>query len=113
MSDSSVLRLTVREGSGSRPLSFRVRRMLNAGYVGRAQAAGRAQLEELRREGIPAPAQVPMLFPVLSDNITAADRIEVVGDRTSGEVEYVLLFTAEEIFVGVGSDHTDRELEKS
>lgn len=87
--------------------------MVNAGYVGRDQAAVRAHIEELRREGIGAPARVPMLFPVLSHNITVENRIEVVGGATSGEVEYVLLFDRGELFVGVGSDHTDRDLERS
>ncbi len=53
-----------------------------------------------------------MLFPVLSHNITTAGQIQVVGSRTSGEAEFVLLLDGENIFVGVGSDHTDRDLER-
>ena len=35
------------------------------------------------------------------------------NSKTSGEVEYVLLFTSDnDFYVTVGSDHTDRELEK-
>jgi hypothetical protein len=48
----------------------------------------------------------------LSHNITTAKQIEVVGARTSGEAEFVLLFDGESILVGVGSDHTDRDLER-
>jgi hypothetical protein len=36
----------------------------------------------------------------------------VIGGDTSGEVEYVLLLHQGEVFVGVGSDHTDRALER-
>ncbi|NIQ18355.1 MAG: DUF2848 domain-containing protein, partial [Candidatus Aenigmarchaeota archaeon] len=72
----------------------------------------KAHIEELRREGIPPPPSVPMLFPVLSHNITTAGQIQVVGSRTSGEAEFVLLLDGENIFVGVGSDHTDRDLER-
>jgi hypothetical protein len=40
--------------------------------------------------------------------------IEVYGSETSGEVEYVLLVVSEdEIYVGLGSDHTDRHLEET
>ena len=53
-----------------------------------------------------------MLFRSLSDNITTGNEIEVVGSKTSGEVECVLLLHREDIFVGVGSDHTDRDLER-
>ena len=93
------------------PLQFKVNRMVNAGYVGRDRKAVEAHIEELKKEGVPTPPSVPILFPVLSNNITVSDNIEVVGDKTSGEVEYVLLFNRQDIFVGVGSDHTDRDLE--
>ncbi|HVN22888.1 MAG TPA: DUF2848 family protein [Syntrophorhabdales bacterium] len=106
------LELSVVTGASSIPLQFRVKRMVNGGYVGRDVEAVKAHLAELSREGVPAPPSVPMIFPVLSDNITADDRIEVIGNKTSGEAEFVLLFDAENIFVGVGSDHTDRELER-
>ena len=38
--------------------------------------------------------------------------IEVVGERSGGEVEFVLLQHAGRLWVGTGSDHTDREVEK-
>ncbi len=91
---------------------FDVRRVVNAGYVCRDQQAVQAHIEELRREGVPPPPAVPMLFPVASDNLTTAGRIEVSDAQTSGEVEYVLLLDQGEVFVGVGSDHTDRALER-
>jgi len=40
--------------------------------------------------------------------------IEVYGNETSGEVEYVLcIVTEDEVYVGLGSDHTDRHLEET
>jgi hypothetical protein len=40
--------------------------------------------------------------------------IEVYGSETSGEVEYVLCVVSEdEVYVGLGSDHTDRHLEET
>ena len=40
-----------------------------------------------------------------------ADRIEVSGGDSSGEVEFVLIGWQGRIFVGCGSDHTDRKVE--
>ncbi len=111
MNPSNILSLTLETGVHTVPLSFPVRRMINAGFVGRDQATVQAHIEEMRHLGIPAPASVPVFFPLTADNVTTADQIEVIGTGTSGEVEYVLLLQGDEVFVGVGSDHTDRALE--
>lgn len=93
------------------PWQFEVKRMVNAGYVGKSSEAVEAHIEELKRRGVPHPPSVPMVFPVLSHNITTGNQIEVIGSKTSAEAEYVLLLDGENVFVGVGSDHTDRDLE--
>ncbi|MBI3462018.1 MAG: DUF2848 family protein [Planctomycetes bacterium] len=109
----NTLALTVESDGRTAPLLFPVRRVINAGYVGRNRQAVEAHIEELRREGIPPPPSVPALFPVTADNVTTAERIEVLGRETSGEAEYVLFVQSpDEIYVGVGSDHTDRALER-
>jgi hypothetical protein len=105
------LQLSVVTDKGSRPLRFAVRHMINAGYVGRNRAAVQAHIDELAREGVPAPPSIPMIFPMLTRNITTDAEIEALGEKTSGEVEYVLLIDGGKIYVGVGSDHTDREME--
>jgi len=106
-----MLELTLISESGRTPLQFAVKRVVNLGFVGRDAAAVKAHMEELAREGVPPPPSVPMLFPVLRHNITTKTRIEVVSDKTSGEAEFVLLLARDDIYVGVGSDHTDRDLE--
>ncbi len=103
--------LDVVRPTGTLPLDFAPRRMINAGYVGRDQAAVRHHIEELRLEGVAPPPSVPMLFPMLLSNVTTASRIEVVEARTSGEIEFVLLVAGGRVLVGIGSDHTDRSLE--
>jgi hypothetical protein len=110
-SSGNMLSLTLETEGRSVPLNFPVRRMVNAGYVGRDQATVRAHIEEMRHLGIPAPTSVPVFFMLTADNLTTADQIDVIGTGTSGEVEYVLLLHEDEVFVGVGSDHTDRALE--
>ena len=43
--------------------------------------------------------------------LTTGGRIEVLGVKSSGEVEYALLVHNGQIYVTVASDHTDREFE--
>ena len=108
-----VLNLTLKEKGGTRPLSFSVRRMVNAGFVGRDQEAVRRHIEELKKEGVPAPEEVPTLYPVASYLITTGGVLEVVDESTSGEAEFVLLLADGKTYVAAGSDHTDRNLEAS
>ncbi len=97
---------------GARAVTLPVRRMVNAGYVGRNQQEVRWHIDELRKLGVPGPDSTPTLYPIVPSNISQADHIEVVGEKTSGEAEYVLLMkSATEIYVAAGSDHTDRSLE--
>jgi len=107
-----LLELSVIHRNHEIPLQFQVKRMVNGGYVGKDLKAVKAHIEELQREGVPPPPSVPMIFPVLSHNITTASQIEVVDSKTSGEAEFVLLLDGQDVFVGVGSDHTDRDIER-
>ena len=108
-----ILNLTLKERGGIKPISFSVRRMVNAGFVGRDQEAVRRHIEELRKESVPVPEEVPVLYPVASYLITTGDVLEVVDESTSGEAEFVLLLENGKMYVGAGSDHTDRKLEGS
>ena len=105
-----MLQLTVDEYD--RPLPFDARRLLVAGYTGRDQAAVARHIAELREHGIPAPARTPALYALSPDRLTTADVVSVVGDESSGEAEFVLVFTGGDLYIGVGSDHTDRGLER-
>ncbi len=98
---------------GLRQLLFNYNRMVNAGYVGKNQLEVRRHIQELAEKGIPGPKSTPTLYPVVCTALTVDSAIEVYGNKTSGEVEYVLLVVTDgEIYVGLGSDHTDRHLEE-
>lgn len=86
-------------------------KLIMAGYTGRDQDEVAAHVEELRQHGIPAPDSVPTLFPCAPALLTFGGDIDVLGADTSGEAEYVLYIDQNEILVGTGSDHTDREFE--
>ncbi|MDH3463963.1 MAG: DUF2848 domain-containing protein, partial [Acidimicrobiia bacterium] len=61
---------------------------------------------------IAAPDSTPVVFPCGADRVVSHNVIDVTGDRTCGEVEFVLLVTDDGLHVTVGSDHTDRALEQ-
>lgn len=97
-----------------RQLKFNCKRMVNAGYAGKNQEEVRRHIQELAEKGISGPSSTPTLYPVVRTALTTESAIEVYGNKTCGEVEYVLLVVTEgEIYVGLGSDHTDRHLEES
>jgi len=101
------------DGDGTEKLTFEVRRMINAGFTGRDSSEVQKHIDELRKCGITTSQEIPSFYPMLPDRITTSERIKVLPDsKTSGEVEYVLLLDGDNIYVTVGSDHTDRELEK-
>ena len=94
-------------------MTFTYNRMVNAGYVGRDQNEVRRHIDELAKKGIPGPKSTPTLYPVISRMMVTDAEIEVYSHETCGEVEYVLLVEDERtIYVGLGSDHTDRHLEE-
>lgn len=95
------------------PLSFTIDKMVNAGFTGRDQTEVRHHLDELSAKGIDVPDSTPTLYPVIPSALTTEESIEVYGEETSGEIEYVLFVKDHnEIYVGIGSDHTDRKLEE-
>ncbi|SMC65305.1 Protein of unknown function [Desulfocicer vacuolatum DSM 3385] len=105
------LTLETKEGTG--PLKFSYTKMVNAGFTGKNQEEVRHHLTELAEKGIEVPDSTPTLYPVVSRALSTEDAMEVFGDETSGELEYVLFIKNEsEVYVGVGSDHTDRNLEE-
>jgi len=94
-------------------IDFTPARVIIAGYTGRDQEKVRAHIRELEAEGIPPPGEIPTVFHATLDRLTTAAGLPVAGARTCGEAEAVLLVGGENIWIAVGSDHTDRELEKS
>ena len=105
------LQLEMAGSNGVRRWAPRVRSVLNAGWAGRDLKAVATHVEEMRALGVPAPATVPIVFPVAQAMLTQGDRIEIYAPQSSGEVEYVLVATRERVALTVGSDHTDREVE--
>ena len=104
--------ITLMVGSQGSRLDFEVRHLWNGGWAARDQASFGRHVEEMERMGVPSPITTPIFFPLASTLATTADRVEVLGEQTSGEVEYALLVDTGRILVTVASDHTDRGFER-
>lgn len=83
-----------------------------AGWTGRDAVALEKHIKELEALGVKRPATTPIFYRVAAARLTTDDTIEAVGESSGGEVEFVLLQDAGRLWVGAGSDHTDREVEK-
>jgi hypothetical protein len=59
----------------------------------------------------PAPKRTPIFYRVAASLLTTEDSIDVLGDRSSGEAECVVHAFGGDLWLGVGSDHTDRKAE--
>ena len=90
-----------------------VNHLVLAGWAGRNSAAVEAHIRELEALGTPRPTRTPVFYRVSASLLTTAVIIEVVGHETSGEVEFVIVPRADGLWVGLGSDHTDRGLERT
>jgi hypothetical protein len=88
-----------------------VKNLVVAGWTGRNVAALQAHIKELEALGVKRPKSVPIFYRVAASLLTTADTIEVMADKSSGEVEFVLYALDDGMWVGVGSDHTDRKAE--
>jgi hypothetical protein len=92
--------------------NVQVNRLVIAGWTGRDRAALEKHITELEALGVKRPASVPIFYRAAAARLTSDDGIEVLGHASSGEAEFALLRHGERLWVGAGSDHTDREVEK-
>jgi hypothetical protein len=90
---------------------FHVTELIIAGWTGRDEVALRKHIKELEEIGVKPPKTAPIFYRVAASLFTHATEIQVSGPDTSGEVEFVLVKTADDLRVAVGSDHTDRKAE--
>lgn len=108
---SCDLDMIIERKGGRESRSLPVNRLVIAGWTGRDPVARDKHIAELEELGIARPASTPIYYRAAARRLTTADRIECTGEHSSGEVEFVLIASGGETFVGVGSDHTDRKVE--
>ena len=85
--------------------------LIIAGWTARDAAAVQHHIDELAAIGIPAPSTTPLYYRVGHELITQGEVVEVLGPDSSGEAEPLIVRSGGKLWLGLGSDHTDRKLE--
>ncbi len=106
-----VLPLLLNDDNGLTRRNVSIDHLVIAGWTGRDRAAVEKHIAELGAIGVKPPATTPIFYRASAARLTIADSIEVLGEASSGEAEFVLLQHDGRLWVGAGSDHTDREVE--
>jgi Protein of unknown function (DUF2848) len=88
-----------------------IKHLVIAGWTGRNIEALEKHILELEALGVKRPKSTPIFYRVSADLLTTKPSIAVLGTGSTGEVEFVLFSLADGLWVGLGSDHTDRKAE--
>lgn len=83
-----------------------------AGYTGRDAVAVQHHIDELAAIGVAPPPEVPMFYSVEAETVNSDPEYCDSAHLTSGEIEPVYIRHRGTYYLGVGSDHTDRDLER-
>jgi hypothetical protein len=105
------LTFTIEAKGATTPLTLAIEQAVIAGWTGRDPVARDKHIAELEAIGIARPATTPIYYRCSARRLNQEDKIEVCGENSSGEVEFVLIGWQGRTFVGLGSDHTDRKVE--
>jgi len=84
---------------------------LIAGWTGRDGEKVAEHIEELAAIGVPRPSTTPLYYHVQASALCQSAVIQVLGAGTGGEAEPVVIDDGNTLWLGLGSDHTDRTLE--
>jgi hypothetical protein len=106
-----TLSLTLQNSGAAMAREVGIDDAIVAGWTGRDATAVEKHITELEALGVRRPATTPIFYRVSAARLTTAAEIEVVGAHSGGEVEFVLLQHGGRMWVGAGSDHTDRKVE--
>ncbi len=107
----ALIEFSIHNGQEAAREPITIETTIIAGWTGRDPVALEKHIVELEELGVPRPASTPIYYRVASARLTTATEIQVTGGDSSGEVEFALVRTNGKLFVGIGSDHTDRKAE--
>lgn len=106
-----ALAMTIASANGDQPAQFNIDTLVIAGWAGRDKVAMEHHIQELEALGVARPKQTPTYYRVSASRLTTDAEIEATGNASSGEIEPVIMASGGKLYVGIGSDHTDREVE--
>lgn len=105
------LTFTLHQNGASRSATVDIQQCIIAGWAGRDMAAIEHHIEELAELGVPRPSAVPLFYRVAANQLVQDGNVQCVGPASSGEAEVFVFSHDGEVWVSLGSDHTDRALE--
>lgn len=106
-----LLEFECETGEETRIVKAQINAFVIAGWTGRDRESMEHHIVELEKLGVARPKRTPTYYRVAASRLTTSNRIEDAGANASGEVEPVILAIGGRLYVGVGSDHTDRKVE--
>ena len=108
----SNMEFTLQTKAGSQPFHLTYERVFAIGYAGRNMEKTMEHIRELEEQlGVPAPQKIPTIFQCGTYTLTQERDLHFVGEKSCGEVEYVIVIQDGRRYIGLGSDHTARALE--
>jgi len=107
----ALIEFSIHNGQQAASQVITVETTIIAGWTGRDPVALEKHIAELEELGVPRPASTPIYYRVANARLTTDAVIEVSGGDSSGEVEFALVRANSQLYVGIGSDHTDRKAE--
>lgn len=99
------------ETPGGGRINPEIDRLILSGFAGRHTPDVEHHIEEMAQQGVPRPARIPMFWPVLPHLLTQGQEVAVYGGETTPEVEYVLFDWKGTLYVTLGNDQCDIEVE--
>ena len=96
---------------GKEARKIAVKQLVVAGWTSRNLSAMEAHIAELEELGIPRPSKTPTFYRCSVDQLTMDHEFQVIGENSSGEIEFTILSLEDGYWIGLGSDHTDRAVE--
>lgn len=96
---------------GAEERTVDIDQLVIAGWTGRDADATEKHIAELEAIGVPRPPTTPCFYRGAVSLLTTEKEIQVIGNNSSGEIEFTLLSFADDLWIGLGSDHTDRRVE--
>lgn len=108
----SMMKFLLMTKDGAQEKEINYDQVFAIGYAGRNMEKTMEHIRELEEQlGVPAPKKIPTIFQCGTYLLTQEKDLHFIGEKTCGEVEYVMVVTGGKLYIGLGSDHTDRELE--
>lgn len=96
----------------ARAVTARIDTLVIAGWTGRDAQKLELHIRELEAIGVARPVATPLFYRLSTHLLTLEDRVQVLGTDCTGEGEVVMIQWGGEQFIGVGSDLTDRRVER-